>query len=430
MDLKAIITGFSQEYSLACLIYLLPLRKKPGWIIRYLLAVILQIIVNYLLLQAHLKAGISMIPAFFISFALGVFLFWLCAEGSFPDAVFGACCGYATQHLAYVLRSGVVAVFPSVQEDSYLLMAIITAATMLCCYLLFAQRLPIAGEYHVGWRDAVRSIVIVIPFAFFLSMQAEQFYDEGGNLTLYLICRVYAVFCCVFALWIQTSINEKVSVETEYRTRQMLWEKQREQYQISKENIDIINRKCHDLKYQVAALRQEQSESKRNESLDAIENSVMIYDSAMSTGNDVLDTILTERSLSCEQEHITWTCVADGSKLNHIDPVDLYILFGNILDNTIESVRKLEDPAQRVVSMNVYTRSNMVIIQVENYYSGTIQMENGLPKTTKPDESNHGFGMRSVKSIVEKYGGSISIDADSQIFLLSIVLPLNETSSK
>lgn len=122
--------------------------------------------------------------------------------------------------------------------------------------------------------------------------------------------------------------------------------------------------------------------------------------------------------------------MADGSKLSHIDPVDLYILFGNILDNTIESVRKLEDPAQRVVSMNVYTRSNMVVIQVENYYSGTIRMENGLPKTTKQDESNHGFGMRSVKSIVEKYGGSISIDTDGQIFLLSILLPLGETPSE
>ena len=177
----------------------------------------------------------------------------------------------------------------------------------------------------------------------------------------------------------------------------------------------------------MAALRQEQSESRRNETLDAIENSVMIYDSSMSTGNDVLDTILTERSLGCEKEHITWTCVADGSRLGHIDPVDLYILFGNILDNAIESVRKIEDPAQRVVSLNVYTRSNMAVIQAENYYSGSIRMENGLPHTTKSDESSHGFGMRSVKSIAEKYGGSISIDTDGQIFLLSILLPISES---
>ena len=430
MNILKLFEDFPLQYILACLVYLLPLRKKPDWVFRFLFAAVVHISLDQLMIRILAGTGSALAPAFVLSFLLGIFTFWFCTEGSLPDAVFGSCCAYATQHMAYILHSVAIVIFPALQQYSFALRMVILAAVYLCCYYIFAKRLPTSCEYRVGWADAWRSLTIVIPFAFFLSMLTQQYYDEGGNLALYLISRIYAVLCCIFVLWIQTSINEKVSVETEYRTRQMLWEKQREQYQISKENIDIINRKCHDLKYQVAALRQEQSESKRNESLDAIENSVMIYDSTMSTGNDVLDTILTERSLSCEQEHITWTCVADGSKLNHIDPVDLYILFGNILDNTIESVRKLEDPAQRVVSMNVYTRSNMVVIQVENYYSGTIQMENGLPKTTKPDESNHGFGMRSVKSIVEKYGGSISIDADSQIFLLSIVLPLNETSSK
>lgn len=430
MNILTLLGDFPLQYLLACLVYLLPLRKKPDWVLRFLFAAAVHIGLDQLLIRILAGTGIALAPAFVLSFLLGIFTFWFCTEGSLPDAVFGSCCGYATQHMAYILHSVALVIIPVLQQHSFALNIMILTAVYLCCYLVFARRLPTSGEYRVGWADAWRSLTIVIPFAFFLSMLTQQYYDEGGNLALYLISRIYAALCCIFVLWIQTSINEKVSVETEYRTRQMLWEKQREQYQISKENIDIINRKCHDLKYQVAALRQEQSESKRNESLDAIENSVMIYDSAMSTGNDVLDTILTERSLSCEKEHITWTCVADGSKLSHIDPVDLYILFGNILDNTIESVRKLEDPAQRVVSMNVYTRSNMVVIQVENYYSGTIRMENGLPKTTKQDESNHGFGMRSVKSIVEKYGGSISIDTDGQIFLLSILLPLNETSSK
>lgn len=427
MNIWKLLGDFPLQYILACLIYLLPLRKKQGWILRFLSAAAVHICLDQMMLRILSKTGGTMTPAFFLSFLLGIFMFWFCAEGSFPDAVFGSCCAYATQHLAYILHSAALVIFPALQQASFAAMMGILAAVFLYSYLLFARRLPISGEYRVGWLEAWRSVFIVIPFAFFLSMLTQQSYDRDGNLTLYLISRIYALLCCIFVLWIQTSINEKVSVETEYRTRQMLWEKQREQYQISKENIDIINRKCHDLKYQVAALRQEQSESRRNESLDAIENSVMIYDSSMSTGNDVLDTILTERSLGCEKEHITWTCVADGSRLGHIDPVDLYILFGNILDNAIESVRKIKDPAQRVVSLNVYTRSNMAVIQAENYYSGSIRMENGLPHTTKSDESSHGFGMRSVKSIAEKYGGSISIDTDGQIFLLSILLPISES---
>ena len=416
--------GFPLEYSLASLAYLIPLHKKRGWRLHTLLIVGAQIASHYVFLWFHVQRVGIMFLAFLASFLLGILLFWVCAKGTIWDAIFGACCGYATQHLSYVLHDVLITLCPTAREP--VSTVLILVVTCLCCYLCFGRRLPISGEYRVGWREAVRSLIIVIPFAYLLSMLVSQVYMVGENLKLYLICRVYAMFCCVFALWIQTSMNEKVSIETEYRTQQQLWKMQREQYQISKENIDIINRKCHDLKYQVAALRQEQSERKRSESLDAIENSVLIYDSIASTGNEVLDTILTERSLNCEKEHISWTCVAEGSKLSFIDPVDSYILFGNILDNAIESVRKLEDPAKRVVSTNIYTRKNMAVIQVENYYSGTIELEKGLPKTTKEDSDSHGFGMQSIKKITEKYGGSISIDTDGQIFLLSILLPLDK----
>lgn len=424
MTLLASFLGFPLEYTLACTAYLMPLRKKPHWILRALAVTAAHIIMNYLLLRFIERTGVPRPVAFFASFLMGVLFFYSCTEGSFWDAVYGSCYGYATQHLSYVIVDIILELFPGAQRHISVITAVILSVIILCCYILVSRKLPVLGEYRVDRQTAFQSLILVIPFAFFLSMLAAQFYDEGKGLALYLICRTYAACCCIFALGVQTIINEKISIEAEYRTRQRLWEKQREQYQLSKENIDIINRKCHDLKYQVAALRTELNERKRSESLDAIESAVMIYDSAVSTGNEVLDTILTERSLCCEAEHITWTCVADGSKLGHINPVDLYILFGNILDNAIESVRKLTDPEQKVVSMNLYTRSNMAVIQVENYYSGNIQLEHGLPRTTKEDASNHGFGMQSVKSIVEKYGGSLSVDTDHQIFLLSILLPL------
>lgn len=424
MSILSSFADFPLEYCLSCLAFMIPLRKKNGWIARAAVIIASEIFINYFLIRFLQSRESSMIPALVFISVMGILMIWACTESSFWDAVFGASCGYATQHLSYLSLSVFQTLVPADERTVALAEVLIPAVTILVCYFIFARKLPIDGLYRVGWKDAVRGLTIVVPLAITLNIFAERFYQSEGNLALYLLCRAYAAICCIFALWIQTSINERVSIETEYRTQQRLWEKQREQYQLSRENIDIINRKCHDLKYQVAALRQEQNEQARNESLDAIEKSVMIYDANVSTGNQVLDTILTERSLSCEEEHISWTCVADGSKLGHINPVDLYILFGNILDNAIESVRKLDDPAQRVISLNVYTRSNMAVIQLENYYSGTIQIENGLPRTTKQDQSNHGFGMRSVKSIIEKYGGSMSMDADGQIFLLSILLPL------
>ena len=73
-----------------------------------------------------------------------------------------------------------------------------------------------------------------------------------------------------------------------------------------------------------------------------IEKSVQIYSAIVRTGNEILDTILTEKSLICENSGIHINCVADGSLLAFMNPVDLYTLFGNALDNAIEAVRKLE----------------------------------------------------------------------------------------
>ena len=66
----------------------------------------------------------------------------------------------------------------------------------------------------------------------------------------------------------------------------------------------------------------------------------------------------------------------------------------------------------------------MVSIHVENYYDDKeeIIFENGLPKTKK-DKNYHGFGMRSIKMICEKYGGSVLASAEDGIFNLDMIIP-------
>lgn len=167
-------------------------------------------------------------------------------------------------------------------------------------------------------------------------------------------------------------------------------------------------------------------EREREDYLDEIERSIQIYDSTITieTGNEVLDTVLTEKSLYCEQHQITMTCVADGSKLGFLDGVDVYAIFGNALDNAIESVSALDDPEKRAIAVSVWTKSGLLLIQVENYFEGQLHFENGLPLTTKADRTEHGYGMRSIRYSVEKYGGHMAVSTEDNLFLLSISIPL------
>ncbi len=197
-----------------------------------------------------------------------------------------------------------------------------------------------------------------------------------------------------------------------------------EQYEFSKENIDIINQKCHDLKHQIAALRLVRDRREQDAGLEEIERSVLIYDAVSKTGNEVLDTVLTEKSLLCERAHISWTCMAQGKLLDFMSPVDIYTLFGNALDNAVEGSCTVRDMARRSVAVTVLNRHGAAFIQIENYFDGALTMENGLPHTTKADERSHGFGIKSIQSITERYGGTMNISTEDGIFLLSVLIPI------
>lgn len=423
MRFPDLLDGFAVQYYLACLSFLLPLEKRGRWRVRAVLILLAMLVTDILTIRLIIFLRLPMVIALVGSFMFGVSLFALCSEGSVWDAFFGATCGYATQHLAYAISSVVHATVPLLDVQRFAADYLILLVTILVCFQLFARKLPLSGRFRVGWQGALRSFVTVFPCALFLSILVEQFFEQSGSLIPFIVSRIYAMFCCVLTLWVQTSINDRVSVEVEYRTQQMLWEKKKEQYLLSKKSIDAVNRKFHDLKYQIAAIRRSARGSQLLSSLDEVEQSVAIYDSTISTGNEAVDTILTEHSLACQSEHIQLTCAIDGSNLDFINPVDLYILFGNLIDNAIEAVRTLDDADQRIVSLSAQTRTNMVVIQVENYYAGTIEMEDGLPKTSKDDADNHGFGMRSVRFIVEKYGGSLSIGTEGQIFSVCVLFP-------
>jgi sensor histidine kinase regulating citrate/malate metabolism len=158
--------------------------------------------------------------------------------------------------------------------------------------------------------------------------------------------------------------------------------------------------------------------------LQRMKELIGIYDSAVKTGNETLDTILTERSLYCEKHGIRLSCIVDGSKLRFLSDGDICALFGNALENAIEAVSKLERPEDRNISFQVRENRGMLVITVDNYYAGTLRFDGPLPQTTKENGGYHGYGLKSIRMVAEKYGGEVTITADDGMFHLSVLLPI------
>ena len=206
----------------------------------------------------------------------------------------------------------------------------------------------------------------------------------------------------------------------------MILQKQYMQYRISQENIDLINRKYHDLKHQIQIIRSEMDTDKRIAYLDEIEQGIKRYEMENKTGNSVLDTILSSKSEICLKQGISMTVVADGKLLNHIHVMDLCTIMGNALDNAIEYELQVENLEERLIRVNVYEKNSFVCIVIENYYIGNLVFQEGLPITTKGNTQYHGYGLKSIRYSVEKYDGYINVGVKDNWFRLEMLLPLKK----
>ena len=217
-------------------------------------------------------------------------------------------------------------------------------------------------------------------------------------------------------------VYKRTALQAEKEIITRLAQDRKSQYEFSKENIEMINRKTHDLKHQLQALALV-SDEERKRQLQETSRAIDFYDAVVKTGNEALDILLTEKSVYCANRQIRLSCMVNTKQLDKIKLVDLYTLLGNALDNAIESVEKIQNPEQKIISLSILDQGNMLYIQLENYYEGTLDMQGGLPRTRKKDAENHGYGLKSIYNIVHSYGGKIEVRTEEQIFYLEIMIP-------
>ena len=297
-------------------------------------------------------------------------------------------------------------------------------------FLALERKLLADGpDYHMGTAEMVSCIVIPIAF-FFLSNVSYSFpntpFSASAASQMFYIRTLVDFSGLLILITQQTRLKENV-LRAELANTNLLMQKQFEQYQFSKSSIDRLNRQYHDMKYQIDAIRAETDSDKREGYLKELESGLEAYDSAYKTGNAVLDTVLTGKSMQCVQAGIQFSCVADGKLLDFMDVMDLCSIFGNALDNAIEGSRKVAERSHRIIRTAVYEQGGFVVIRFENYYEQPLEMQeeggNLQPVTTKEDRESHGYGIKSIRMAARRYDGTVTIMTEDHWFFLRILIP-------
>lgn len=379
-------------------------------------------------------------------FVIIIALMKFCFDELWQNLIFCGIAAYTTQHFAYeftnlvltLVTNGVSPLLGTYSKEildfSNLRWLIFYMAVYAVCYyvsfclayFIFGRKIRCAADLKIKNLKllllvGVGLLVDVVMNSVFVYSNILQIEQESA--VLYSIMMfVYNCLCCILLLTVQFGLVLQRQLKSELDYIRQLWRLRAEQYLVAKENIDIINRKCHDMKHQIRAIGRRHKQIPQDV-VDEIEHSIGIYDAAVKTGNDVLDTILTEKSLRCVANKITFSCVADGASISFIKDSDQYALFGNALDNAIEAVLKVKEIEKRVIGLVLYSKKGFITLNINNTVSGNIKMENGLPVTTKPDPKEHGYGVKSIKMIVERYNGEMDMSVDGGVFSLSILIP-------
>ena len=136
------------------------------------------------------------------------------------------------------------------------------------------------------------------------------------------------------------------------------------------------------------------------------------------------DVVLMEKHIMCQKEGISLSCMIDGTACDFMENEDVCMLFGNALNNAIEAAGKCVNE-KKYISLNVKKENAFTRIYVENYFTGARKVEGGRFCTTKDNELfEHGYGLKSIRILVSKYNGHVTITTEDDLFCLNILFPL------
>lgn len=428
-----VLTPFTLKLVVGQLSFAAHLRRKERFPLRLICSFLLQLSISVGLMAVFRNIDLWQIQNtlyYCLLFALSAACLKLLFRESMAELIPCAVAGYMTEHIStqvfQLLFQGLLAEVQSerttmAQYAAFALFQIVVfGAVSGAVWLFFARNAtPMTGDPALS-RKLLQLSAVTLAVVLGLSSVRDQYAHE--SYVLMVVTRLFSVFCCLFLLYIRYDILEKNKLSLEQKELRGLVSLERKQFEQSRENIELINIKCHDMRHKMEVWERRGGCVDPDE-LAEMKQLIRIYDSPVKTGNDILDTILTEHSLYCEKHGIRLSCIADGEKLGFMTTGDICSLFGNAIENAIEAVSLLPDQEDRNISFQVRESRGMLVVTVENYYTGELAVEDGLPRSSKGDDLNHGFGMKSIRSVAEKYGGEMTVLAD-EMFHLTVLIPI------
>jgi sensor histidine kinase regulating citrate/malate metabolism len=143
----------------------------------------------------------------------------------------------------------------------------------------------------------------------------------------------------------------------------------------------------------------------------------------LSTGNPILDALLSAKRVAAEQRGIRCEWSLSIPPELGLPAVDLCALLGNALDNAIEACGRAG--GQTFIQMGMFVRNGNLLCEIKNTVGAAPEPRGQSLKTLKGGAAPHGIGMNSMKWHCANLGGKMSFEYDESVFELRFLIPIN-----
>lgn len=266
------------------------------------------------------------------------------------------------------------------------------------------------------------SVFLISAFSFAaiqLSLNESRL-SEAASLML-LLSEIGLIALNVICLYITVSLNKSSRIAEELKLREQQQEYDIQYAETVRKQYEEIRQIRHDIKQHLDAVSGLQHEGKIDAAQKYIADilgSLESIEMFMDVGNDFVNAILNSKLSIAKSKGIEVLC-SSSSKVDGINEYDLCNLIGNMLDNAIEAAEKAENA---VVEVSIRSDKYKLMITVSNSISQSVLSVDPNLNTTKNKTEQHGFGVKTIRSIAQKYNGSADFYEENLTFFCRVIL--------
>lgn len=310
------------------------------------------------------------------------------------------------------------------------------AYLIVMCLVYYILKKYVADSVVQLTERSLRSCLLfgAVPLLYYLFDYATTVYTE----ILYTGARIAvqftpSVLCTFYLLFVLLYYNESQKQAVAQRERDMFAAQfqnaRTELYSLRQmQQNTVIYR--HDMHHHLALLDRFAADGdleKIKAYLASTEAAIDAMTPVKYCENETVNLILSSFIIKAKKADVTLHTNVDLPEELNINDTELCALLSNALENAITAAGKLNEDGLRKVYFHAVINDDKLVISTENAYEGIIEMDGDLPRSDKK-EAGHGFGIKSMINISERYGGLYSFETEGGIFILRIMLPLNRVA--